>query len=147
MSTTHDINPAAPIDLAQMVVGLYPGVAAHMLPLAMRQRHDADWVIGMHDAADDRAVHADFWERHPGGDEVLVVIDGDISVTLECNGARSHLRLQPGQALVVPCGTWHRLHVHAPSRLMFITPSVGSEHRRVNPHEDGFEVETEDNGA
>ncbi|XDF37046.1 hypothetical protein RBH89_08330 [Paracidovorax avenae] len=39
--------------------------------------------------------------------------------------------LSAGQMFVVLRGTWHRLQVVQPGRLMSVTPGRGSEHRRV----------------
>lgn len=98
----------------------------------MRGRNDADWIIGVHAFTDDRSVHADHWERHPRGDEVLCLLDGAVTVTLAGDATpQRQIVLQSGQALVVPCGVWHRLQVQQAGRLMFVTPGVGSEHRRV----------------
>jgi mannose-6-phosphate isomerase-like protein (cupin superfamily) len=37
-----------------------------------------------------------------------------------------------GQAFIVPRGCWHRLSVLEPGRLVFLTPTAGSERR---PHD------------
>ena len=65
--------------------------------------------------------------------QVCIIGGGVIGLTSAYALVRAGMdvTLIEGQALVVPRGTWHRLHVEQPGRLMFVTPSVGSEHRRV----------------
>lgn len=60
-------------------------------------------------------------ERHLDGDEVLYLISGRMQVILEPDDAPSAtVEIAPGEAVLVPCGVWHRLHVHEPSRLIFM---------------------------
>jgi mannose-6-phosphate isomerase-like protein (cupin superfamily) len=92
------------------------------------------WTLTAFRAADDRAVHADVWERHPHGSEVLCVLSGTLQV---------HVRDEPepvtvltkGAAYVVPAGTWHRLSVVEPAELISITPRPGTQHERADPAE------------
>ena len=53
------------------------------------------------------------WERHPAGEEILVLLSGELE-------------------MVVPRNTWHRALVKRPGNLMFITPGAGTEHRPVS---------------
>src|SRR5579863_7992072 len=46
-------------------------------------------------------------EMHPDGDEILYLIDGDISVLLEENPERV-VDVKPGESFIVPRGIWHR---------------------------------------
>ena len=59
-------------------------------------------------------------ECHPDGDELIVLISGDVSIMLEEEVARTVV-LQPGEAFIVPQGVWHRLLVHTPSRMIYLT--------------------------
>jgi mannose-6-phosphate isomerase-like protein (cupin superfamily) len=67
------------------------------------------------------------WERHPGGDELLQVLDGDVDVTVLTDEGRMHATLRPGSVCVVPSGLWHRQHAVRGVALLFATPVEGGE--------------------
>ena len=71
------------------------------------------------------------WERHPGGDEILTLLSGEMDIVLETRAGGRRTRLKAGQTFVVPRGVWHRGLVRKPGKLMFITPGAGTEHRPV----------------
>jgi len=71
------------------------------------------------------------WERHPGGDEILILLSGELEMVLETRTGIRKTRLKAGQTFVVPRDTWHRALVKKPGKLMFITPGAGTEHRPV----------------
>lgn len=115
------------------LIALHPGAHANGLTYAERARTNADWIIGIKTVNDDASVHAGHWERHPCGEEVLALFDGRVRVILDGDEVRpAHdVALAAGQMLVIPRGAWHRLRVEQPGRLLFITPSQSSEHRRA----------------
>jgi mannose-6-phosphate isomerase-like protein (cupin superfamily) len=90
---------------------------------------DLNCLFGVCDFADDASVHADQWERHPDGDEILCVLEGRLLATLELDGAADAVTIEKGQVFIVPQGSWHRLQVLAPGRLLFFTPTAGVELR------------------
>jgi mannose-6-phosphate isomerase-like protein (cupin superfamily) len=60
-------------------------------------------------------------ERHLDGDEVLYLISGRMQLMLEPDGAPPcEVEFSAGEAVLVPCGVWHRLRAHEPSRFIFI---------------------------
>jgi len=67
-------------------------------------------------------------EMHPDGDEVLYLIDGKVSVTLETEPLQV-LEMLPGDGAVVPKGVWHRVDILEPSQIVYLTPGPGSEYR------------------
>lgn len=69
------------------------------------------------------------WERHPAGEEVVVLLDGSIDVIQELDGKEVTTSLRPGEAVINPKGVWHRSVVHEPGNALFITPGRGTEHR------------------
>jgi mannose-6-phosphate isomerase-like protein (cupin superfamily) len=71
------------------------------------------------------------WERHPAGDEILILLSGELEMVLETRTGPRKTRLKAGQTFVVPRNTWHRALVKKPGKLMFITPGAGTEHRPV----------------
>ncbi len=136
--TQTPMNPVSTFRLAESLLALHPDATVTVIPFQDRGTTDADWIIGVKPVSDDASVHAGHWERHPLGEEVLCLLDGRVVVTLSAeNEPERHVTLLNGQAFVIPRGTWHRLHVEQAGRLMFVTPSVGSEHRRVERNEPG----------
>jgi hypothetical protein len=78
----------------------------------------------------------DYQERHPDGDEVAIVLDGVIDLLLEDDagprGAERAARIRRGEAGIVPAGAWHRLAVHEPATIVFLTPvPARTQHRPV----------------
>jgi mannose-6-phosphate isomerase-like protein (cupin superfamily) len=61
------------------------------------------------------------WERHPQGDEILQVIEGDVQVTI-LGEALETLSLSAGMLAVVNKGKWHRLTSSNSVTLMTVTP-------------------------
>ncbi len=71
------------------------------------------------------------WERHCGGDEVLVMLSGEMDIVLETEKGERRTKLKAGQAFVVPRGVWHRGRARKPGLLLFVTPGAGTEHRSL----------------
>jgi mannose-6-phosphate isomerase-like protein (cupin superfamily) len=92
---------------------------------------DPRFVLGSFEFSDDESVHADHWERHPAGDEVLFVLEGRLLATIEAEGGAQEAVVEAGQGLIVPRARWHRLQVLAPGRLLAFTPVCGVE---LRPH-------------
>jgi mannose-6-phosphate isomerase-like protein (cupin superfamily) len=70
------------------------------------------------------------WERHPNGDEVVVLLEGRATFVLEIDGAERLVPLDTsGAYVVVPRGTWHTARTASPCRMLFITAGEGTEHR------------------
>ncbi|WP_028102038.1 cupin domain-containing protein [Pseudoduganella violaceinigra] len=70
------------------------------------------------------------WERHPAGEEVVLLLTGALEFVLETEAGPRKVELkQPGQFLLVPRGTWHTANVAQHARVLFITPGEGTEHR------------------
>ena len=74
----------------------------------------------------------DYQERHPDGDELALVLDGDVDVLVDVGDRDTPFRLPRGSACVVPAGAWHRVVVHEPSTVLFVTPvPARTEHRSL----------------
>jgi mannose-6-phosphate isomerase-like protein (cupin superfamily) len=69
----------------------------------------------------------DSWERHPAGDEVVVLLSGRVDLVQDLDGAEHVVELQPGQAVINPAGVWHTARVHEPGVALFVTPGRGTE--------------------
>lgn len=71
------------------------------------------------------------WEMHPNGDEVLVLLEGRLTMIFERAGRQTRHEMAAGSTLVVPAGTWHRALVSQPTKLMAITYGSGTQHKPV----------------
>jgi len=72
------------------------------------------------------------WERHPAGEELVMLISGAATVVLEEPGQERVVELtQPGAYVLIPQNTWHTARTAEPTTLLFLTPGAGTEHRPV----------------
>lgn len=69
------------------------------------------------------------WERHTGGDELVVQISGCSDVIQELDGIHHKIRLAPGQAMINPRNVWHTSDVHEPGQSLFIAAGRKTEYR------------------
>jgi mannose-6-phosphate isomerase-like protein (cupin superfamily) len=73
-----------------------------------------------------------WWERHPDGDELVMVLSGTAEFVLEDDDDTRTVSLGAGQSTIVPAGTWHRAVVDDPCRMLFVTPTpAGTQVRPV----------------
>lgn len=71
----------------------------------------------------------DHWERHPKGDEVLVLLEGSMRMVFDRPEGAEVLFMAPGTTVVVPAGIWHRGLDQRGAKLLAITYGAGTEHR------------------
>ena len=71
------------------------------------------------------------WEMHPGGEEVLILLDGGMTLILDAPGGERRVEMVPGSTCVVPRGVWHRALVSQPSKFIALTYGAGTEHRAI----------------
>ena len=129
MATTHEIQPGRRIDLAQEVVGLARAdrLARIVEQQAGRAPERIDgFTIGAPRITGD-APHDG--ERHPDGDELLFLISGAVTVTLELADGDRLVELGAGEAVVVPKGVWHKITMRDPGQLIHITPGPNGHAR------------------
>lgn len=69
------------------------------------------------------------WERHPAGEELVVLLSGRADLVQRLAGGEHRISLGPGQAVVNPAGVWHTADVHEPGQALFVTPGRGTEHQ------------------
>lgn len=72
------------------------------------------------------------WERHPVGDEVVMVIDGSTTMTILIDGVEHQHTLGPMGMIVVPQGTWHRFSTPEGVKVMTVTPQP-TDHQVQHP--------------
>ncbi len=74
------------------------------------------------------------WEMHPGGDELVYLLDGDVDFILWRDAREEILHVgTPGSYVVVPRGIWHTARPHKPSKMLFVTPGEGTQHAETPP--------------
>jgi quercetin dioxygenase-like cupin family protein len=71
----------------------------------------------------------DSWERHPAGEEVVILVSGRVDLHQEIDGEVHVVALTAGTAAVNPRNVWHTADVHEPGDAVFITPGRGTETR------------------
>ena len=72
----------------------------------------------------------DSWEMHPAGDEVVLCLEGAMTLHQEhADGSTATLRIAAGEYAINPAGTWHTADVEGKAAALFITAGMGTEHR------------------
>jgi len=74
------------------------------------------------------------WERHPNGDEVVLVVDGETTLFLFRAGEEVPNVLRRGELLVVPRNTWHRFESPRGVKVLTVTPQP-TDHSIERPGE------------
>ena len=67
------------------------------------------------------------WERHPAGDELLHVLEGELDLCVLAEQGRTELNLSAGSVFIVPRGLWHRSSPRGVVSMFFVTPAEGGE--------------------
>jgi mannose-6-phosphate isomerase-like protein (cupin superfamily) len=80
----------------------------------------------------DRLEQAD-WELHPDTDELLMVLEGSVTVEILTDTDRYLVPLEAGRFVIVPKGHWHR-HIEVRDVVeMFFTPGATVESTADDP--------------
>ena len=68
------------------------------------------------------------WERHDGGDELLVLMSGRCTVTVRRSDGRQTVHYaERGDVLLIPKGSPHSFTLHTPEvHVLFVTPREGN---------------------
>lgn len=69
-------------------------------------------------------------EMHPDGDEVLYLISGRANVVF-LDSSEKDIEIRPGDGLVIPRGTWHRVDILEPCQIVYATPGPNNQFRPV----------------
>ena len=68
------------------------------------------------------------WERHPAGDEIVMLLSGNATLVLKTASGDEQVDLDTaGSYVIVPRNTWHTARVARSARMLFITPGEGTE--------------------
>ena len=62
------------------------------------------------------------WERHPHGDEIVMVLSGATTLYMLVDGEDRPHQLGAMEFIVVPQGTWHRFETPDRTQVMTVTP-------------------------
>ena len=68
------------------------------------------------------------WERHPAGDELLHVLEGEADVVTLTDGGPVRSTVRAGSIFICPRGLWHQVLPRSPVSMLFATPGEGTEH-------------------
>src|SRR3989475_5047910 len=68
------------------------------------------------------------WERHPAGDELLHVLEGEADVVSLTEDGPVRSRVRAGSIFICPRGLWHQVLPRSPLSMLFATPGEGTEH-------------------
>ena len=69
------------------------------------------------------------WERHPAGEELVLLISGRVDLIQDLDGTEHRIELHPGDGVMNPPNVWHTSDVHEPGDALFVTPGQGTEHK------------------
>ena len=70
------------------------------------------------------------WERHPAGDEIVLLQSGRATMVLRMESGDEQVELsEVGSYIVIPRDTWHTARISTPAQMLFITPGEGTENR------------------
>jgi mannose-6-phosphate isomerase-like protein (cupin superfamily) len=71
------------------------------------------------------------WERHPVGEELVHIIDGEGILDIETADGVQSVAVRAGTLAIVPQGAWHRFHSRDGLTVMTATPQP-TEHIRAD---------------
>jgi quercetin dioxygenase-like cupin family protein len=70
------------------------------------------------------------WEMHPSGAEVVVCVDGQMTLHQENgDGSLTSVTIGAGDYAINPPGIWHTADIESAATALFITPGLGTENR------------------
>jgi len=68
------------------------------------------------------------WEKHPAGDEMVVLLSGRAAFVLRRKSGDETIELaKPGSYVIVPRDTWHTARINEATSMLFITPGEGTQ--------------------
>ena len=73
------------------------------------------------------------WERHSVGDEIVMVIGGETTITFLVEDVEESSQLRTGDLVVIPQGTWHRFDTPDEVNVLSVTPQP-TDHRSDRPN-------------
>jgi len=71
----------------------------------------------------------DSWEVHPNGHELVVCVEGRMTLYQEVDGELRTVVLETGQAAINPPGVWHTADIDGHATGLFVTAGLGTQNR------------------
>ncbi len=93
------------------------------------KRHEKDGIEGRLVTVHTFSEPWGSWEMHPKGSEVVVCLDGEITLIQEIDGKEKKITLTKNEYAINPPGVWHTADVHSEATALFITAGAGTEHK------------------
>lgn len=85
-------------------------------------------LISCHEFSEDWAA----WEIHPKGDEIVILLSGEVTFILDLEDGKKSITLyKSGDFAIVPQSVWHTAKTNLKSKVLFITPGEGTEHKTI----------------
>ncbi len=123
LETFAVLKPDRSVQPVEVTPTLYPDLQANF------NDFKGHVLVSVHSFAEDWAT----WERHPAGDEIVMLLAGQATMHVQTDTEETVVTLmQMGQYVVIPQGLWHKAKVAEPTTLLFITPGEGTA-IRSNP--------------
>ncbi|MEU9286229.1 cupin [Streptomyces sp. NPDC048275] len=122
-------TPLSPIDLFASALHIHSDGDVQAAERQMTNSDSGAWQLATFHVETDADVHADHWEMHPHAEEAVCCLTGGVRLYFRParpDDTEDMVQLQPGTAVIVPRGRWHRLELDAPSDLMSITLRHGT---------------------
>lgn len=135
MGTTTVIPVGEPFELSGRIVGLERETGRAVL--VTRSTWSKPWRIDGYTIESSAlgGPPVNIKEMHPDADEFLYLVSGRVRVRLELADGDREAEVAPGQCLVVPRGTWHRIIVDEPGQLINVTPGPGGQNQPLTDPE------------
>ncbi len=92
-------------------------------------RTEADGVEGRLVSMHTFSAPWDTWEMHPEGEELVLCVAGEVTLTQEIGGEHVRVKLRAGEAIINPPGVWHTADIEDSATALFVTAGVGTQIR------------------
>lgn len=133
-----EVAVSAAKDILSTYLHVQDGGRAGLIPVS--NRFWSEMADGEHPQLDQGRLMSAFtfsepwsmWERHPAGEELVMLLSGAATVVLEESGQEQAIQLSsPGSYVLVPQNVWHTARTAVQTTMVFLTPGAGTEHRAV----------------
>ncbi len=72
------------------------------------------------------------WEIHPNGDEIVILLSGEVTFVFQLDKEEKHIYLSgQGAYVIVPKNVWHTARTNVKTKMLFITPGEGTKNKDI----------------